>query len=467
MSREAISGTAVAENVDDVLARFADFGSWVSSLNIDLVESPGLRQMLKGHGQMSSQVALFESRVLAAIDAFGSDSVGVQKSAANTSHRRAKKKASTAKSLTRMPTVQTKMAAGAGMSAGKAELLAGAADKTSPEAVDEDGELLDRVEKQDEDTARKTIDRWVSRKQSNEEKRTRRQRLIDERQFTMFLKDGKLHIHGSGDAVSDMKLFRRWEAEKDRLYRLDGGREEARKSGRTDEQRGYDAWVNCMKGIDGVVESDSSDRTPDPAPRRAKTPLRHQMIVSAPSQTIDGTDPDAMADVIGGGPLLRSELERLMCNSELFGLLYDPANGDPLWMGRSVRTVTDAQWRALLVRDGGCVLTGADPSRCEGHHLKPFEAPIKGQTNIDELVMLATDVHTWLHANKLTLYQDDEGEWKTRPATKDEIAPSRPTKDPPRRRSRPEKRAPEQGTTTPPATNQDEKFVFSSELPFE
>jgi len=379
---------------------------------------------------------------LAAIDAIGSDPVGIQKATAKTSHRRAKKKAATAKSLSTMPTVQTKMASGDGMTPGKAELLAGAAQKTTPQDVDADQTLLDKVERQDEDAARKTIDRWVSKKQTNNERRTRRQRLIDERQFAMFIKDGKLHMHGSGDAVSDMKLFRRWEAEKDRLYRLDGGRDGARRSGRTDEQRGYDAFVNCMNGVDGVVaSSQAAEEPPKPAPAtRAKAPQRHQVIVTATAETLDGSDPDALADIIGGGPLLRSELERLMCNAELFGVLFNPDRSDVLWEGRGVRTVTDAQWRALLVRDGGCVLTGADPSRCEAHHLKPFEAPIKGETNIDELALVSTSVHTWLHAERLTLYRDEGGEWKTRPAKPEEIAPTGRRKQPPKRRSRPRAR---------------------------
>jgi hypothetical protein len=442
MSREATSGSAVAENVDDVLARLEEFGGWVSSLNVDLVESPGLRRMLKGHGQMASQLALFESRVLTAIDKTGKDSVGVQKATAKTSHRRAKKKAATAESLSKMPAVQTKMASGDGMSADKAELLAGAAEKTSPEDVDADQLLLDKVERQDEDAARKTIDRWVSKKRTNNQRRTRRQRLIDERQFAMFIKDGKLHMYGSGDAVSDMKLFRRWEAEKDRLYRLDGGRDGARSSERTDEQRGYDAWVNCMNNVDGVAATPSSaEEPPKPAPAaRTKAPLRNQVIVSATAETLDGSDPDALADIIGGGPLLRSELERLMCNAELFGVLFNPDRSDVLWEGRGVRTATDAQWRALLVRDGGCVLTGADPSRCEAHHLKPFEAPIKGESNIDELAMVSTSVHTWLHAEKLTLYRDGDGEWKTRPARPDEIAPASRRKPSSKRKSTPKAR---------------------------
>jgi hypothetical protein len=69
------------------------------------------------------------------------------------------------------------------------------------------------------------------------------------------------------------------------------------------------------------------------------------------------------------------------------------------------------------------VLTGADPAKCEAHHVLPFEAPIKGKTNITELAMVSVAIHHWLHDNKLTLYRKPAGTWHTRPATVEEVAP--------------------------------------------
>jgi len=50
------------------------------------------------------------------------------------------------------------------------------------------------------------------------------------------------------------------------------------------------------------------------------------------------------------------------------------------------------------VTDKGCVLCLADISECEAHHLIPWNAPDKGQTNIDEMAMVCTDRHHFIHA---------------------------------------------------------------------
>ena len=113
-----------------------------------------------------------------------------------------------------------------------------------------------------------------------------------------------------------------------------------------------------------------------------------------------------------------------------------------LTLRSSCRFATPTQFAALVARDNGCVLCGADPSRCQAHHLKPFEAEVKGKTNIDELALLCTSCHTWVHDAKQTLYYlvheqigDDPARgspptlvWRTRPATPKETAPTQQPK---------------------------------------
>lgn len=388
------------------------------------------------------------------------------------------------------------------MSPGKANLLARAAKKTSSDAVDSDDTLIARVERQDEDRAKKTIDTWVRSRQSNAARKTQRQKNIDSREFAMFLRDGMLESHGKLPTTPEnMALFRRFQEEKSRLWRLDGGRDSAHLSVRSDEQRAADAYRNVIDNIDGIAgglrdradwcadverqpsperggtTAASSTERPEPAASRAsptslfpvptstrvapaddagplpnrgdapdapfrpppapppppqsgrpcncnrRSATRSQIVVVATAESLTGDNPDHLAEIIGGGPLLVSELERLRCNSDIYGMLFDPAGEQPLWAGRAVRGCTDAQWRALLVRDGGCVLTGADPSHCEAHHLLPYEAPAKGRTDITNLAMVSVAVHHWLHDNRLTLYQEPDGSWATRPALAHEIAP--------------------------------------------
>ena len=88
------------------------------------------------------------------------------------------------------------------------------------------------------------------------------------------------------------------------------------------------------------------------------------------------------------------------------------ADGNPLWMGRTTRTATDEQWIALIDRDGGCVVCGADPSYCEAHHLEFWEH--NGPTDITNLALLCTRHHHDLHDQHLELAGSEFG-WLLRP----------------------------------------------------
>jgi hypothetical protein len=50
-------------------------------------------------------------------------------------------------------------------------------------------------------------------------------------------------------------------------------------------------------------------------------------------------------------------------------------------MGRSVRSFTAAQRRAILARDGGCRSCGAPPDTSDIHHVIPWDEG--GRTDID------------------------------------------------------------------------------------
>ena len=89
-----------------------------------------------------------------------------------------------------------------------------------------------------------------------------------------------------------------------------------------------------------------------------------------------------------------------MCDAELSPLIVD-TTGNPLWMGHATRTATDEQWMALIDRDHGCVVCGADPSYCEAHHIDYWEHG--GTTDITNLALLCTRHHHDLHDHNLQL----------------------------------------------------------------
>ena len=123
-----------------------------------------------------------------------------------------------------------------------------------------------------------------------------------------------------------------------------------------------------------------------------------------------------------GSHVPNSVLGRHMCTGSVAGVVFG-ADGEILWHGRELRFATPEQVRALIARDRGCVMCRAGAEECEAHHLVPFNAPAKGETNVDDMVLVCTDCHHWLHDTEHTLEQDAGGHWRPRPATPDEIAP--------------------------------------------
>ncbi len=125
---------------------------------------------------------------------------------------------------------------------------------------------------------------------------------------------------------------------------------------------------------------------------------RNQVVIVADTRAVLG-DEWADCEIPGTGPIPSHVLERLACGADIFGVVFG-GDGQPLWHGRKVRTVTDAQWRALIARDRHCVLCHAAPSWCEAHHIVPWKAPARGRTDIENLALLCYRCHDQLHDSK-------------------------------------------------------------------
>ena len=111
-------------------------------------------------------------------------------------------------------------------------------------------------------------------------------------------------------------------------------------------------------------------------------------------------------EIPGVGAIARSELERLGCDPEIYGILFDE-RGLALHHGRKTRRVSPQQWRVLLARDRGCVICGAHPNWCQAHHVKYWS--LGGPTDIDNLAMLCHAHHRWVHDNEITLRRGPNG----------------------------------------------------------
>lgn len=140
-------------------------------------------------------------------------------------------------------------------------------------------------------------------------------------------------------------------------------------------------------------------------------------VASARDGGSSGRCAPAGPSATGQGPAGRSVSERV-------GALAEAMLGDRvvLSLGRSQRTASEFQRRALAVRDRGCVIPGCDvpPEACQVHHVQEWSAG--GSTDVDTMVMLC-----WSHHRQVDL-----GMWGIEP-----LAPTTaPSSSPPIARTR-------------------------------
>jgi hypothetical protein len=108
--------------------------------------------------------------------------------------------------------------------------------------------------------------------------------------------------------------------------------------------------------------------------------------------------PDAAASAYAeetGQALPLSIAERYRCDAGIREITVS-GEGTPLDVGRDKRLFTPRQRVALALRDGGCRWCGAEPSRCEAHHLEHW-VEHRGRTDLADGILLCRNCHMRLH----------------------------------------------------------------------
>lgn len=331
-----------------------------------------------------------EARLAGSMAEHVADPASELRGVARCSKRAAERAAARAATLAALPVLGAKLAAGE-TSAEHVDLLARAVDDTSPAEVAASS-LVDLATRGSPEQLAGAVRRFVRNEQSESEKAAIRRRQRAKRRADWFLgEDGMWILHAEFDPDAARQIQAALDGAVNRLFHADGGRGVATDR-RTRAQRRADA-LEFLLNRTGTI-----DELTLPSVRS------QAMVVLA----VDGAH-----DAESGLAVARAEAERLACVSDLFGLVLD-ASGEPLWHGRRKRRATDAQLRALKVRDGGCVICSARPAMCEAHHVVHWDGPGKGGTDIDNLALLCRYHHHRLHDDRLTLCRTPDGRWEMR-----------------------------------------------------
>ena len=293
------------------------------------------------------------------------------------STRAANSVAKTAAGLAEMPKLAESLASGA-ITVEHATVAVGAAAKTSAEQVDD--ELSKLAETSSVDVFTEQSRRWVNRNQPDDGAERYQQQRNSRLLKHWINAEGMGVLLAELDPVSYQQALKALNAEYDRLWRDDGGRDGSPDDVRKPQQRLADAFVALLTDVGR------------PGPGSA----RMQLIAVADIERLRADNPTGVAEIVGGEALPQTVLERLMCTAAVTGVVFD-GKGQPIWVGRTHRHATEAQVKAIIARDRHC--TGKDctagPERCEIHHIVPWEQG--GLTDIDTMCLACPHCHHNIH----------------------------------------------------------------------
>ena len=202
------------------------------------------------------ELTRLESRIVerrlaftAAIDDLGDggpDGAGVTRAVGKRSKRASSRAAKSAQALRKMPVTRQALAEGR-INEEHADAAAEAAERTSPEAAD--AELPVLAEQIPADLFAKRARSWAGARERDAQRQSRheRQRMLREAKRWTDAEGMRWYLLGF-DADTGAQVDKAIDAEVDRLWRSDGGREGRPDDVRTPEQRMADAFAGMLVG---------------------------------------------------------------------------------------------------------------------------------------------------------------------------------------------------------------------------
>ena len=358
-----------------------------------------LKDLVTASRSWEAKVAALQTdsaRLIAAQERHGDGGGSVLRDHAGKSKSQARRSLGTAEVLDEMPGLRSAVDAG-DVSLANAERLADAAKQVAPETVDSASDLLAMARELPPDQFAREAGAWTQRHQSDHGHddwlNKRQQRYLK----TWKQKNGMVRMDGLLDPETGTRICSRLQGVVEELRRQDqksartGASDAGDNPGSGEEQRSWDQLRADALDLltSGTAEGSKSRGDSGGRPKA-------EIIVVADIGALTGDDPAGRCEIPGTGPVPPAVLERIACDAHLTGLLFH--KGKPLHHGATVRTATKDQWRALIARDRGCIGCGAEPARCQAHHIVPYAR--SRRTDIENLVLVCWRCHHNIHDHR-------------------------------------------------------------------
>ncbi|WP_420621168.1 DUF222 domain-containing protein [Candidatus Poriferisodalis sp.] len=393
--------------------------------------SDQLRRTLGLSKQLRSRVELLETTAAAVVarrEDHGDGGAGLLREHSGLSRSDAARNARTGAELAAIPDADVGVAEGQ-ISLANAARLAQAARNTSPDAVQDDGELIGLAKALPADEFAQAARRWEAQNRDAADLAAQHRRNRRNRHVRFWNgDDGSVQMRGSFDAETGARIQQRLRRQAEQLRQADRRRQAQpqapakpdahnRNDGdgaggaaaaRTTDQRTTDQRTTDQRmadALDTLLAAGAAPAAPAAAPTAHIAPkaASAEIIVRADLAAL-AEESRGFAEICGTGPIPPSTLARLACNSDVWVEIF----GDkltPLYETVARRAPTAAQRRALVARDGACIGCGARPGDCEAHHVIPWKCG--GKTRVDNLVLVCWSCHVRIHDHNWRVFVRD------------------------------------------------------------
>ena len=399
--------TETVESVDEGLARLLE------ATRSGELTAARLKDLIAASRSWEAKVTALQTdaaRLIAQQERHGDGGTSVLRDQAGKTKHQARRSLGTAEVLDEMSGLRAAVDAGE-VSLANAERLADAAQRTDPEAVDSDSDLLALARELPPDRFAREASAWAQRHQPDHGHgdwlAKRRRRYLK----TWKQQDGSVRLDGLLDPETGARIGNRLQSAAEELRRQDQrtarntSEDSTTSSGSGDDPaggsgdgpaggiggEGLRSWDQLRADALDLLTSGAADGSKARGESGGRP--KAEVIVVADIGTLTGDNPAGRCEIPGAGPVPPAVLQRIACDAHLTGLLF--ADGKPLHHGSTVRTATAKQWRALIARDRGCVGCGTEPARCQAHHIIPFARTRR--TDIDNLVLVCWKCHHNIH----------------------------------------------------------------------